>query len=51
LPDSPFSSTSRYSKFSAFAVDARPDLGMVVYNPATPQDAERVRTLLRANAA
>jgi transcriptional regulator with XRE-family HTH domain len=37
-------------EFSAFAVDGRPDLGMVVYNPATPQDAERVRTLLRATA-
>lgn len=33
-------------EYSAFAVDGRPDLGMVVYNPATPDDAERIRTLL-----
>lgn len=32
-------------EFSSFAVDARPDLGLVVYNPLTPQDAERVRML------
>jgi transcriptional regulator with XRE-family HTH domain len=34
-------------EFSAFAVDGRPDLGMVVYNPATPADAELVRSLVR----
>jgi transcriptional regulator with XRE-family HTH domain len=34
-------------EYSAFAVDGQPDLGVVVYNPATPADAERVRTLLR----
>jgi transcriptional regulator with XRE-family HTH domain len=33
-------------EYSAFAVDGRPDLGMVVYNPATPDDADRVRSLL-----
>ena len=33
-------------EFSAFAVDGRPDLGMVVYNPATPEDAEKIRALL-----
>ncbi|HVY15635.1 MAG TPA: helix-turn-helix transcriptional regulator [Rhodopila sp.] len=33
-------------EFSAFAVDGRPDLAMVVYNPATPEDAERIRSLL-----
>ena len=27
-------------EYSAFAVDGRPDLSMVVYNPATPADAE-----------
>lgn len=37
-------------EYSAFAVDGRPDLGMVVYNPATAQDAERVRALLQAPA-
>jgi hypothetical protein len=35
-------------EYSAFAVDGRPDLGMVIYNPATPQDAERIRSLLAA---
>ena len=33
-------------EYSAFAVDGRPDLGMVVYNPATPADAERVGLIL-----
>jgi MmyB-like transcription regulator ligand binding domain len=33
-------------EYSAFAVDGRPDLSMVVYNPATPQDAERIKSLL-----
>jgi transcriptional regulator with XRE-family HTH domain len=33
-------------EFSAFAVDGRPDLSMVVYNPATPEDAERLKALL-----
>ena len=30
-------------EFSAFAVDGRPELGMVVYNPATDDVAERIR--------
>lgn len=34
-------------EYSAFAVDGRPDLGMVIYNPATPADAERIRALLK----
>lgn len=33
-------------EFSGFAVDGRPDLTMVIYNPATPADAEKIRTLL-----
>ena len=33
-------------EYSAFAVDGRPDLSMVVYNPATPDDAERIKSLL-----
>ena len=33
-------------EYSAFAVDGRPDLAMVVYNPATPEDAERIQSLL-----
>lgn len=35
-------------EYSAFAVDGRPDLSMVVYNPATPADADRIRSLLKA---
>jgi transcriptional regulator with XRE-family HTH domain len=35
-------------EFSGFAVDGRPDLTMVIYNPATPADADKVRTLLNA---
>ncbi len=35
-------------EYSAFAVDGRPDLSMLVYNPATPEDAERIQTLLEA---
>jgi hypothetical protein len=34
-------------EYSAFAVDGRPDLGMVIYNPATPADADRIRTLIK----
>jgi hypothetical protein len=35
-------------EYSAFAVDGRPDLGMVIYNPATPADADRIRSLIAA---
>jgi transcriptional regulator with XRE-family HTH domain len=35
-------------EYSAFAVDGRPDLGMVVYNPATPEDAQRIRALIES---
>ena len=37
-------------EFSGFAVDGRPDLTMVIYNPATPQDADKIRALLRDTA-
>jgi transcriptional regulator with XRE-family HTH domain len=33
-------------EYSAFAVDGRPDLAMVVYNPATRADSERIRALV-----
>lgn len=33
-------------EFSAFAVDGRPELGMVVYHPATDDVAERIRRYL-----
>lgn len=36
-------------EFSSFAVEGRPELGMIIYNPATPADAERLRTLLDAH--
>jgi transcriptional regulator with XRE-family HTH domain len=35
-------------EFSGFAVDGRPDLTMVIYNPATQQDADRIRALLKS---
>ncbi|MBY9064190.1 helix-turn-helix transcriptional regulator [Sphingomonas yunnanensis] len=38
-------------EFSSFAVEGRPELGMIVYNPATPADAERLRALLDAPPA
>jgi transcriptional regulator with XRE-family HTH domain len=34
-------------EFSAFAVDGRPDLNMVIYNPATPADADKILALLK----
>jgi transcriptional regulator with XRE-family HTH domain len=37
-------------EYSAFAVDGRPDLTLVIYNPATPADAARIRALLDAPA-
>ena len=33
-------------EFSVFAVDGRTDLSLLVYNPATPADAERIASLL-----
>lgn len=33
-------------EYSSFAVDGRPDLGMIVYNPVGPADADRIRSLL-----
>jgi transcriptional regulator with XRE-family HTH domain len=37
-------------EYSAFAVDGRPDLSMVVYNPATAADRASVRSLVAARA-
>jgi transcriptional regulator with XRE-family HTH domain len=37
-------------EYSAFAVDGRPDLGMLIYNPATLADAERIKSLLASPA-
>lgn len=36
-------------EYSAFAVDGRPDLGLIVYNPATPEDRERVKALIKSS--
>ncbi|WP_263263146.1 helix-turn-helix transcriptional regulator [Pseudomonas sp. RIT-PI-S] len=38
-------------EYSSFAVDGRPDLSMVVYNPTSEADAQRIRALARANLA
>ncbi|HEY0123784.1 MAG TPA: helix-turn-helix transcriptional regulator [Rhizobium sp.] len=34
-------------EYSAFAVDGRSDLSMVVYNPATAADADRIESLMK----
>jgi transcriptional regulator with XRE-family HTH domain len=33
-------------EYSSFSVDGRPDLQMIVYNPATPADRERITSLI-----
>jgi transcriptional regulator with XRE-family HTH domain len=38
-------------EYSAFSVDGRTDLSMVVFNPATPADAEKIRSQLGATPA
>ncbi|MFL9841118.1 helix-turn-helix transcriptional regulator [Sphingomonas sp. ST-64] len=38
-------------EFSSFAIEGRPELGMIIYNPASPADAERLRKFLEASAA
>jgi transcriptional regulator with XRE-family HTH domain len=38
-------------EFSGFAVDGRPDLIMVIYNPATPEDADKIRALVTSRPA
>jgi transcriptional regulator with XRE-family HTH domain len=35
-------------EFSVFAVDGRPDLGMLVYNPVTAASADRIRAVIAA---
>jgi transcriptional regulator with XRE-family HTH domain len=37
-------------EFSGFAVDGRPDLTMVIYNPATTEDADKIRALLKSTS-
>jgi len=38
-------------EYSSFAVDGQPDLTLIVYNPATAEDVERVRALLKVTAS
>ena len=38
-------------EYSAFAVDGRSDLGMIVYNPATSSDADLIRSLVALRPA
>ena len=38
-------------EFSSFAVEGRPELGMIVYNPASATDAEGLRALIAARTA
>lgn len=35
-------------EFSSFSVEGRPELGMIVYNPVSPADVDRVRELILA---
>lgn len=37
-------------EFSVFAVDGRPELGMVVYNPVNASDAERIQSLIASRS-
>lgn len=38
-------------EYSAFAVDGRPDLSLIVYNPATPADRNLIETLVTGRPA
>ncbi|WP_157220175.1 helix-turn-helix transcriptional regulator [Flavisphingomonas formosensis] len=38
-------------EYSAFAVDGRPDLSMIVYNPVTAEDGARIQALIDARGA
>ncbi|NPD67586.1 helix-turn-helix domain-containing protein [Lichenicola cladoniae] len=38
-------------EYSAFAVDGRPDLSLIVYNPATPGDQRLIENLMQARPA
>jgi len=37
-------------EYSAFAIDGRPDLSMIVYHPATSADVDRIKTLMKLQA-
>jgi transcriptional regulator with XRE-family HTH domain len=36
--------------YSSFAVEGRPDLGLLIFSPATPEDAAKIRALVDAHA-
>lgn len=38
-------------EYSGFAVDGRPDLGMIVYSPVNTSDADRIRKLIQQSSA
>ena len=38
-------------EFATFAVDGRPELGMIVYNPVNPVDADRIRRLVEQRSS
>jgi len=35
-------------EYSAFSIDGRPDLSLVVYNPATPKDVNKICGLIKS---
>jgi transcriptional regulator with XRE-family HTH domain len=37
-------------EYSAFSVDGRPDLSLVIYNPATQKDVNRIRALMKSTS-
>ena len=37
-------------EYSSFSIDGRPDLNLVIYNPATSEDVNRIRGLLKSQA-
>jgi transcriptional regulator with XRE-family HTH domain len=38
-------------EYSSFAVDGRPDLGLVIYNPATSADLDKIKLLVKGRKA
>lgn len=36
-------------EYSSFFVEGRPDLGLIVYNPVSADDADHIRSLLKAS--
>jgi transcriptional regulator with XRE-family HTH domain len=37
-------------EYSAFSIDGRPDLSLVIYNPATQKDVNRIRALMKSTS-